>query len=206
MSVYTSYYAGSDVSVFIVASDKNLRSGEDGKIIMSGSPPIMLDKASYIAYQESRVGQNPIFGIGNSNYMFKNRGNNYVSGNLGVNFTDERYLKVAITNALNPGYSNMKTAKDAVGLSQDEFRKHRDTSRRYGQLFSSEKGNGIDGLMKLRGFDIMLVFNNGNNIHKDKNKIIFLRECEIDAESISVASSESSQLARVYQFTAKRVD
>jgi hypothetical protein len=41
--------------------------------------------------------------------------------------------------------------------------------------------------MKLRGFDIMVVFNNGNNIHQDKNKIIFLRECEIDGESLQAA-------------------
>ena len=87
-----------------------------------------------------------------------------------------------------------------------EFRKQRDVSRQYGSLFQTEKGNGLDGLMKLRGFDIMVVFNNGNNIHQDKNKIIFLRECEIDGESLQAAQSEATQINRVYNFTAKRVD
>ena len=206
MQVYTSYYAGSDVSVFVIASNKNLTHDDAGKVIMSGNTPIMIDKAQFISYQAMRVNSNPVYGIGRSEFMFKNRGNDLVQGNLGINFTDERYLKVAITNALNPNYKNAKSAKDVINMNTDDFRRQRDLSRRYGQLFSKEKGNGIDSLMKLRGFDIMIVFNNGNNIHKDKNKIIFIRECEIDAESISVASGESAQISRIYQFTAKRID
>lgn len=206
MSVYTSYYAGSDVSVFVIASNKNLTHDDAGKIIMSGNTPIMIDKAQFISYQAMRISQNPIYGIGRSEFMFKNRGNDIVQGNLGINFTDERYLKVAITNALNPNYKNAKNAADVLNMNTDDFRRQRDLSRRYGQLFSKEKGNGIDSLMKLRGFDIMIVFNNGNNMHKDKNKIIFIRECEIDAESMQVAQGESTQVSRIYQFTAKRID
>ena len=206
MQVYTSYYAGSDVQIFVVASDKNLTTDQAGHMVMSGNTPIMLDKASFISYQAMRINSNPVYGIGKAEYMFKNRGNDLVQGNFGINFTDERYIKVAITNALNPNYKNAKQAQEAMEMSTDDFRRQRDLSRRYGQLFSKEKGNGIDSLMKLRGFDIMIVFNNGNNIHKDKNKILFLRECEIDAESLQAASGEATQISRIYQFTAKRID
>ena len=65
--------------------------------------PVMLDKATFIGWQEMRIGSNPVFGIGDSKFRFKNRGNDIVSGQLSLNFTDERYLRVAITNALNPG-------------------------------------------------------------------------------------------------------
>ena len=166
----------------------------------------MLDKATFIGWQEMRIGSNPVFGIGDSKFRFKNRGNDIVSGQLSLNFTDERYLRVAITNALNPGAQNQKTAASMQNSTASEFRKQRDVSRQYGSLFQTEKGNGLDGLMKLRGFDIMVVFNNGNNIHQDKNKIIFLRECEIDGESLQAAQSEATQINRVYNFTAKRVD
>ncbi len=206
MQVYTSYYAGSDVQIFVIASNKNMTHDDAGKVIMSGNTPIMLDKASFISYQAMRINSNPVYGIGRSEFMFKNRGNDIIQGNIGINFTDERYLKVAITNALNPNYKNAKSAEEAMNLSTDDFRRQRDMSRRYGSLFSKEKGNGIDSLMKLRGFDIMIVFNNGNNMHKDKNKILFIRECEIDAESLSAAQSESTQISRIYQFTAKRID
>lgn len=206
MSAYTSYYAGQDVSVFVVASNKNLSTGQDGKIVVSGAPPVMLDKATFIGWQEMRIGSNPVFGIGDSKFRFKNRGNDIVSGQLSLNFTDERYLRVAITNALNPGAQNQKTAASMQNSTASEFRKQRDVSRQYGSLFQTEKGNGLDCLMKLRGFDIMVVFNNGNNIHQDKNKIIFLRECEIDGESLQAAQSEATQINRVYNFTAKRVD
>ena len=91
------------MSVFVVASNKNLSTGQDGKIVVSGAPPVMLDKATFIGWQEMRIGSNPVFGIGDSKFRFKNRGNDIVSGQLSLNFTDERYLRVAITNALNPG-------------------------------------------------------------------------------------------------------
>ena len=68
MSAYTSYYAGQDVSVFVVASNKNLSTGQDGKIVVSGAPPVMLDKATFIGWQEMRIGSNPVFGIGDSKF------------------------------------------------------------------------------------------------------------------------------------------
>ena len=186
MSALSKYYSSADVTVFL--EDKNL---------------IKVDQLVSISLKEN-YSTNPIYGVGNEYFGFTNHGNYAIVGTIALSFTDNEYLKEAIKYAKGSEvntYNNniLDSISDTFNLISDEQLKKLKDNKKLDQAINTS--NGIDVLPS--GFNIRMVFNNGNATHKDLNKTFLIRDVRIVSSGIEVDSRIEGHTIKYYQFIAR---
>jgi len=176
MSAYTNYYTSADTSVFI----------ENGQ---TGSS-VMIDTLAGIGWMEGLT-SGPVSGLGESRFGFINSGNVLTNGMIQLNFTHQNYLQCILEyvmiSQIEPGLS-VEEAFNSLSLEylQEDIR------NRKALAIAKESKQGIQSFPQ--GFNIRVVFNNGNLYHDDINRTFLLKQCKIVASGMSPTVADDGQL------------
>lgn len=187
MSAYTNYYTSSDVSVFI----------ENG---VSGQS-VNIDTVAGIGWMEG-LNTGPVSGLGEERFGFLNSGNVILNGALQINLTHHNYLKCVLETVMTESIPSALSVGEAFNmLSLDQLQE--DVKKRRAQALVTGSKAGIQHYPQ--GFNVRVVFNNGNIYHDDNNKTFLLKKCKIVSSSVMTSVTDDSQVVHEYKFIGREV-
>ena len=203
MSAYTNYYTTSDVSVFIEDSG----SGN----AVSLNPQVMLDTALSIAWTE-QLDSSVIYGIGEQRYGFINSGNVLVSGLIELSFTHDEYLKTVLDSVVSEAKSLTQeqilnrflkasvseVANGKLDVDIENFNNFNSINQH-----NTSRTTGIQNFPQ--GWNIRVIFNNGNFNHQDENKQFLIKGCKIIGSSLEASTAQAGHISQVYRFLAREI-
>lgn len=191
MSLYNTYYTGSDVTVDLYYPPNDKR--------------VNLDKAVGIGFSHN-VSTMPVYGLGVSDPAFFTKGNSIVQGQLDLAFNSHIYMQTAINYLLNISTSDRlgeltaKFKRDKKSLSQEEYAEL--SLLQSGKNYTVQQ-NSISSIAPL--LDIYIDINNSNSQHSDSTKTIVIYGVKIADHSMSAHSSDEGILVDRYSFMAKNI-
>lgn len=188
MSKYTTYYTSADTNVFVEAPLGNVE-------------PIMIDTLSSVAWNESMT-SGQVYGLGEQRHGFVNSGNVMINGIIELNFTDELYMKCLLNEVVGDSYKFQNMSASQAFTSNDS-RLINSFVREKKKIRSTPLSSGIQTYPS--GFNINVVFNNGNHYHRDVDKKILLSECKIVGTQMTSSVQVPGQLIQQFKFISREV-
>jgi len=192
--IITKYYTASNAVVYFVSGKS------DGSV-----EPIEIDTLNSIRYTQSNSAR-PVYGIGRSDFSFLNAGNNIVTGQLTLNFTNadivERVLSAlagGTSQAASGSITTLKGLRSASVAKVNESNALRDIQEAAGK----RQGGSISSYPA--GFDIYIQLNNSGVAHSDTSQFIKIKNVRIMAKNTGVSIEGGSQIVDTYSFIGQTI-
>ena len=198
MSRYAKYYTSADCSVYF---ERDLSEYNDSQLIEGLAPIVKLDKLAGIGWGE-QLTSSPVYGIGSSFHGFVTKGNLSVTGVLSINFTDDVYLTKIIDEVTQSG-GTLYESDDAIFEKWKQL-EHREAENVGTELYLKRTLDSKTGIERmLSGFNIRVVFDNGNLYHGDESKTYVLRDIKILSHENGATSGTDGAITQTYRFIAR---
>lgn len=190
MSAYTQYYTSSDVNLLLE--------------VPSSPNPILLDKLRTIAFNES-LSVAPIYGVNKNRFGMLSSGNLLVNGYFELNFIHPLYLKTALTELARGANPLASRPPREIIFNDDVSTVSKNVADKKLADIAELQANatGIDTFPE--GFNLRIVFNNGNMIYQDASKSILIEYVKITGSQMTSSVSMDGNVSIAYQFLARQI-
>ena len=184
MSEYSKYYSSADVTAYIQNPVTGIY--------------VMVDTLSSIGWND-RIDSGPIYGIGNSISGFFNVGNVLVNGVLELNFTHPEYMFTMLDyiSGSSEQFPEVNVDNFSNMTTEELYESKRNRTRQ--EIKRSKVGVQVYP----EGWDIKVVYNNGNLYHGDQNKEQLIRGCKIVNIQQGVSASQPGQVTQQFIFISR---